>query len=397
MKKTTKIIALVLALLMAMSSLSLPVIAEDTTETAYTATQDDKYAMFKEGTGYVAIGDSFTRGYGAGENWQNEINRNDRYGDFECRNVAASYPNLVAKALGLNTPADIRDTEGEFWPIAHDALSTAYILDLLGVDDGYRDDEFLYARSYMMERYATDLAYYGDPMSYSLDGSGTYDKTGEIMSVREMLKNASLISLQVGQADIVYKAQIFGFNELNLGDIKTIPAGIGKILSLLFNYFDYWKEAYPLLLDFVKENNPDATVVLVGTMNPIKNATAADNVPIKIGWLINIIFDIMNAYTRFWANKYGYLFVDISDVDTPSSVTTMSIGHILSLTDEIEFGLQAHPNTEGYAQIAEKIVKALDKGIEKGSFKTSLGVDTLFLIAVDKCLSIFSKLLPASK
>ncbi len=386
MKKPVRILAVVLALLIAMSSFCLSAFAQDA--------QEDPYAKFKEGIGYVAIGDSFTRGYGAGENWQNEISRNDTYGDYECRNVTASYPNLVANALGLNAPDDIRDTDAKFWPIAHDALSTAYILDLLGVEDNYRDEEFLYARSYMIKRYETDLAYFGDPMSYAVDGQGTYDKTGEIMSVREMIKNASLISLQVGQSDIVYKAQIFGLNELNLSDIKSLPSGIGKIVKLLFNYFDYWKSAYPLLLDFIKENNPDATVVLIGTMNPIEKATIADNFPLKIGGLINIIFDIMNAYTRFWACKYGYIFVDISDVDTPSSVTRTSIGHILSLTDETEFGLQAHPNTDGYAQIAEKVVKAIDNNLVKESLKTDFSFETLFLLIFDKFRTTFSKIIP---
>lgn len=387
MKNFRKTLAVVLTLLMAMSAFCLPSFAEDA--------QEDPYAKFKDGIGYVAIGDSFTRGYGAGENWQNEISRNDEYGDFECRNVAASYPNLVANALGLNAPDDIRDTDAKFWPIAHDALSTAYILDLLGIDDGYRDEEFLYARSYMMKRYETDLAYFGDPTSYSLDGTGTYNKTGEVMSAREMLKSADLISVQVGQSDIVYKAQIFGFNELNLSDIKSLPSGIGSIIGMLFKYFDYWKGAYPLLLDFIKENNPDATVLLIGTMNPIEKATAADNFPLRIGGLINIIFDIMNAYTRFWAFKYGYIFVDISDVDTPSSVTTTSIGHILSLTDEIEFGLQAHPNTDGYAQIAEKIVKAIDKSLAMESLKTNFSFEALFMIILDNLRTAFSKIIPA--
>ena len=247
----------------------------------------------------------------------------------------------------------------------------------------------------MMKRYETDLAYFGDPTSYSLDGTGTYNKTGEVMSVREMLKNADLISVQVGQSDIVYKAQIFGFNELNLSDIKSLPSGIGSIIGMLFKYFDYWKGAYPLLLDFIKENNPDATVLLIGTMNPIEKATAADNFPLRIGGLINIIFDLMNAYTRFWAFKYGYIFVDISDVDTPSSVTTTSIGHILSLTDETEFGLQAHPNTDGYAQIAEKIVKAIDKSLAMESLKTNFSFEALFIIILDNLRTAFSKIIPA--
>ncbi|MCR5041398.1 MAG: hypothetical protein K6C36_04775 [Clostridia bacterium] len=351
MKRLSKIIALILAVVMMASLVSVAAFADDGT---------DPYAALKEGVGYVAIGDSFTRGYGAGENWQDQIYLNDSYGNYECRNVDGSYPKRVADAFGLYSPADIRDTSARMWPLAHDAVSTAYMLDLLGIDDGFRDEEFTYNESYMMERYETDLRYFGDPLSYTVDGNSRYGETGEVMSVREMLKNASLITLEVGQTDVIYKAQIFGLNKLDLSDTAALPAGVANIVSLLWKYFDYWKDAYPLLLDFIKENNPDAEVILVGTLNPIKDATLSDDVAIKIGSAINVIMDTMNSYTRRFAREYGYTFVDISDVDTPAAVTQMSIGHILSISDPIEYALIAHPTPDGYAQIAERIIAAVE-------------------------------------
>ena len=39
-------------------------------------------------------------------------------------------------------------------------------------------------------------------------------------------------------------------------------------------------------------------VVLVGTLNPIKNATLNDDIDIRIGNLINFIMDSVNAYTK---------------------------------------------------------------------------------------------------
>ena len=379
MKKLSKIIALLLAVLMTASLLSVAA-----------AAADDPYAKRKEGIGYLAIGDSFTRGYGAGDNWQEQIYLNDSYGNFECRNVGGSYPNLVAEAFGLYAPDDIRDTSAKLWPLAHDAVSTAYVLDLLGVDDGFRDDEFTYDESYMMERYETDLRYFGDPLSYTLDGQSTYGQTGEIMSVRDMVKDASLITIGLGQTDVIYKAQIFGLNTMDLSDTSAIPAGVANIISLLYNYFDYWKDAYPLLLDYIKENNPDAKVVLVGTVNPIKNATMTDDLAIKIGSVLNVIFDSMNAYTKMCAAKYGYMFVDISDVDTPSSVTQMSIGHILSISDDIEYALIAHPTPNGYKQIADKIISAVNQDLEKDAAKGK--VENFFTKIIDWFRNLFAKL-----
>lgn len=387
MKRLSRILAPILAALMLASLLSVCAFAEET--------EKDPYAKFKEGTGYVAIGDSFTRGYGAGTRWEEQIYLNDTYGNFNCRNVEGSYPNLVAEAFGLNTPDDIRDTSATMWQLAHDAVSTAYVLDLLGIDDGYRDDEFTYKYSYMTERYATDLRYFGDPLSLALDGTTTYGATGEVMSVRELINNANLITIGVGQTDVIYKAQIFGLNTLDLSDLANLPAGIGNIVDLLTRYFDYWKGAYPLLLDYIKENNPDATVVLVGTLNPIKDATLNDDISLKIGSIINVIMDSMNAYTRQCAIKYGYSYVDISDVDTPASVTQMSIGHILSITDDTEYALIAHPTPNGYKQIAERVIKAVDDKLAEDeaqeNLRSAAGIKEFFEAFIQMLKVFFTK------
>lgn len=384
MKKFNKTVAVILSVIMTASLLIIPAFAADT--------EDDPYAKLKEGIGYVAIGDSFTRGYGAGDNWQNEIYLNDSYGNYECRNVGGSYPNLIAEAFGLYAPDDIRDTDAKLWPLAHDAVSTAYINDLLGLDDGFRDEEFTYDESYMKERYETDLRYFGDPLSLTLDGTAAYGQTGEVMSVREMLNNADLITIGLGQTDVVYKAQIFGLNTLDLSDTAALPAGVANIISLLYKYFDYWKDAYPLLLDYIKENNPDAKVVLVGTVNPIKNATMTDDIAIRIGNVLNVIFDSMNSYTKMCAMKYGYMFVDISDVDTPSSVTQMSIGHILSISDPIEYALVAHPTANGYKQIAERIIDTVKKDLAKDNANTWGKIKLFFLSIIEKLKEFFARL-----
>jgi lysophospholipase L1-like esterase len=372
MKLSTKILALLLAVLMAAPLLSVPSFAIE-----------DPYASLKEGIGYLAVGDSFTRGYGAGDNWRDQLYLNDTYGNFECRNVDGSYPNRVAEAFGLDAPDDIRDTSAKLWPLAHDAVSVAYVLDLLGIDDGFRDDEFTYDDGSMLKRYATDLQYFGDPLSLTIDGDAAYDKTGEIMSVRDMFKDASLITIGLGQTDVIYKAQIFGLNTLDTSNAKSALSGIGHIFDLLKKYFNYWKDAYPILLDYIKEVNPDAKVVLVGTLNPIRKATMTDDIAIQIGSLINGIMDAMNAYMRICARKYGYMYVDISDVDTPSSVTQMSLGQIMSISDPIEYALIAHPTQHGYAQIAERVIDAVKKDLENGSPNGLQIIKDHFLTIID--------------
>lgn len=380
MKKLSKVIAVFLAALMAATLLCLPSFAEEI---------EDPYAFLKEGTGYVAIGDSFTRGYGASDHWEDQLYRSDNYGsnnndhgDFNCRYVDGAYPTIVADEFGLSTSDrsdnDIRNKDSKFWNLAHDAVSTAYVLDLLGIDDGYRDDEFTYQDGSMINRYKTDLAYYGDPESYTLDGTARYGKTGEVMSIRELLSNASLITLEVGQTDIIYKAQILGLNKMDLSDTAKIPEGVADIISRLYRYYDYWTGAYPLLLDFIKENNPDAKVVLVGTMNPIQNATISEELLLPIGSALNIIMDLMNKFNRECAEKYGYMFVDISNVETPSVEQELTLPYIMSLTG-VPSGLMAHPTPSGYAAMGRSVIDTLKKDIEGEAYdsdpKTFIKVD----------------------
>lgn len=377
-----KILAVLLAVLMTGSAVCISVFAAE----------DDPYAALKEGIGYVAIGDSFTRGYGAGENWQDEIYLNDTYGNFNCRNVAASYPNLVAQRFGLNAPGDIRDTSARFWPLAHDAVSTAYVLDLLGIDDGFRDEQFTYDNDYMIERYETDLRYFGDPLSYAVDGQAKYAQTGEIMSVREMLAKADLITIGLGQTDVIYKAQLYGLNTLDLSDIKGLPAGVANIVNLLTTYFKYWEKAYPLLLDYIKEVNPDAKVVLVGTLNPLKDATAVEQFPIEIGGLLNGIMTRMNTFTQKCACDYGYMYVDIADVETPTSITKAPVTQILSITDPIEYALIAHPTTKGYKQIADRVIAAVENDFAKDTLKKDFSLKTFFQVLLNFLKTVFSSL-----
>jgi hypothetical protein len=93
--------------------------------------------------------------------------------------------------------------------------------------------------------------------------------------------------------------------------------------------------------------------------------------------------DSMNSYMRLCALKYGYMYVDISDVDTPSSVTQMSLGQIMSISDPIEYALIAHPTQHGYAQIAERVIDAVKNNLENGSPNGLQRIKEYFTAAVD--------------
>lgn len=361
MSRLNKALALFLAAVMTVSLLCIPGFAEDET-----------YAPFSEGTGYVAIGDSFARGFGASDHWKEQLYENEYYGHYDCRNVDGSYPNLVADAFSLNAPDDIRDTSSRFWPITHDAVSTAFLLDLLGIDDGFRDEGLIYENPLLRTRYETDLAYFGDPLSFNAEGTGTYGKTGEIMSIRDMLENASLITVGLGQTDVVYRTLYLELYSADFSDSGKIPAIIGGVIKALYENFERWKKLFPIFLDYLKENNPDAKVVLVGTMNPLQNAMLSDDILLPIGSAVNIILDLINKYIRECAEKYGYLFVDISNVEAIPIENDMALPEMLTMDlGGVDFALLIHPNPDGYAQIARMIVSALKKELAKDAGEES--------------------------
>jgi len=351
MKRIPRAIAFLLTLAMLASLLCIPALAEE----GY-----DRYASLKEGTGYVALGDSYTRGYGCSDHWGSQNSSMDKYGSFNCRNVDGSYPNLIAEAFGLYAPDDIRDKDGKLWNLAKNAQSLAYVLDLLGIDAGYRDQEFIYDDGNLTSRYMTDLRYFGDERSYNLEGTGYYNGTAEVIGIHELMENADLITISLGQSDIIYKAQKLGAEALNLDDPASLPQALSTVISVFFESFERWKASYPLLLDYLKEANPDATVVLVGTMNPIQNVVLTEELALPVCSAINLIMDMMNKYTREFAEEYGYIYVDITNIDTPSSETTMTVSEALSLTDDAS-SLMSHPTPNGYAQIARLIISAVEE------------------------------------
>jgi len=352
MKKTSRILAVLLVAAMLASVLCIPALADGESY--------DRYASLKEGTGYVALGDSYTRGYGCSDHWASQNYTMDSYGNFDCRNVDGSYPNLVAEAFGLYSPDDIRDTNGKMWNLAKNAVSTAYTLDLLGIDDGFRDDEFTYDDGSLTRRYSTDLRYFGDPLSYNLEGTDVYGQTGEVMSIRQLLTDASLITINLGQADVLYKAQVLDFNTMDLSDTENLPAGIAKLIADIYEFYEYWKGAYPLLLNYIKEVNPDATVLCLGQINPIESMTLSDEIPLPLGDALTIVTGLMNNSIKQFAEEYGFIYLDLSNVETPCTENQVTITELMSMQGD-EQGLCTHPSEAGYAQIARMIVAAVEE------------------------------------
>jgi len=104
---------------------------------------------------YVAFGDSITRGCNG---YTDDDVSLDDYTSFGQRNVAFSYSYQLSKMLGysaenIEDDNDITKKDARYWPIAQNAITTAFVLDLLGVEDFYTDKDYLFADHYMSETY----------------------------------------------------------------------------------------------------------------------------------------------------------------------------------------------------------------------------------------------------
>jgi len=356
-------------------------------------------SKYTAGTGYIAFGDSITRGYAASDLWDEEGYRMDTVHPEDipdcnqCRLVTGSYPTLLAERLGCVMPENMLKDNGEaeeatYWPVAQDAISTAFVNDLLGIDDGIWDYQYLHNYYYGLSRYNTDLFYYGDEESayYGEDynnapafGEHKYGKTGVCGSIRELIADASLITIQIGMGDVLNRsrdmAQVsvnYDFNE------DTIGQALQVLLEELFNGYNMWKTNFPMILDFFKENmkNSESEVVIIGAINPIYNMNISSEYLYPVGNALSVITGLMNAQYKEWAEEYGYLFVDISNVETGSTAEEVGIVEFLSSSNTRWQGLCTHPTPEGYAQIYRMIEDALvEKESNRLRMKTQIRVN----------------------
>lgn len=364
--KSKKLIAMLLVVVMVFSVTSVAAFAED-------GGVDPDLSGFNDGTGYVAFGDSITRGYGAlpkWEDWSAVGYRMDNYDEndskpeyYNCRNVEGSYPWIVANALGCKSNDSILDENGKYWPIAQDAVTTSYILDLLGIEDNYYDSEYLSKYPEVKRRYETSLHYFGvKGVSMNSDGTGTYAKEPTVMGVDELLSNASLVSIAIGMGDVLNRARSLATDDfLENGDFSDTSAILGVVKNLIakmYEGYDYWLNHYPEILKYMRDNAKGAEVVIVGAINPAFNMTITDDVLLPVGSALTAITTLMNQHYKQWAEEYGFIYVDISNVETGATEDTIGITEFLSM-GSYEMGKATHPTPAGYQQIARMIIAAL--------------------------------------
>ena len=400
MKKLLKsTLALTLTLTLALSCLILPVGA---------ASQVPQYGAeeINGKTGYLAIGDSIGRGCGSEGSYLDQDNNPTgdkdpagQYDNYYQRNCTGAYTTLVAEGVGCNMPYYMNEKGGEasgatFWPLCYPGMTTAMMLDLMGVDDGFSDKDlnypyykdmleyFGYEGSFKGVRdddtieYVSGREYVSDAQKHDLDAAGQgYGYGGDIGkcgSVKELIENASLITVELGMCDVFYRtyriATKGGFlaegAQLDFSDPKAL---IEVALKQMYTGFQHWKTYYPLLIETIQEWNPDATIVMVGSFNVVNQLRITNDDAVPLGDIFSLLTERMNKLYEQWAEKYGVIFADVRNTEPMEMEEEWSL--LGGFLDNAFAG--THPSQKGHDYMARQILTA----ISENEINTDLKVD----------------------
>lgn len=368
MKSLKKVVTIILVLCMVLGSVA--------TAFAYDGIFD--FQNQKKKGNYVAFGDSVTRGYGSTRDWT-KIYSMDNTTNKYCRNVEGSYSYLLAKYyLGYDPDNDITNKNERYWPIAQDAITSAELCDLFGIDDNYCDSDYLYSYNSGISRYSTLLEYFGNKDSFNMDGESRYGKNGSIVPIKELVENSSLITIDIGMGDVLNRSRSLAQNYMegkDLSDVKVIAGVVATLVKEMYQGYERWEKDFQLILDYFNKYAKNAEVVIIGAFNPIFNMPINHDYLIPVGTAVSVITDKMNKQYEKWAKEYGYIFVDISNVETGSTEGQIGLVEFLTKISTTAQGKATHPTPYGYSQIANWIIDAIAE--EKDfSLKTTIKLDT---------------------
>jgi len=359
MKKSSRILSFLLALIFSVSLCSVCAAAEIPVEPE----------LSSYGEGFLAIGDSYVRGMGSSDNWDSIYYMDNLPGNLtwtyrattratvNCRNVEGAFTYRIAQAIGCCTPEDITDQSGTYWPLAQNGLTLNAVMDLIGYDDGYFDSDYSHNTSIIGTRYDANLYYYGSPgKSVSADGGVYTGEAGHAGDLNELISRSKLIVSALGMGDVFNRSyQLIRLSpNYDLSDPQKYSALLRDVIEIAEEGYDYWETYYPVFLNHLKQSS-DATIVVVSTVNPIFNLTLSDSTLAPLGTAFSAMTVRMNNAMKQWCDELGLLYVDISNVET--GITQYSISFKGDFDNDRSFA--DHPTKEGHEQIARMILDAL--------------------------------------
>ena len=348
------------------------------------AATKDNVTQYGAAGGYLAIGDSISRGCGAegfyiGRNGEYLPNGEGQYGEYDLRNVQGCVPYLVAQAVGCKAPMDMTDQDATYWPFTYPGMTTAVTLDLLGVDDGFTDEKLNYAYySDMLEYFGWDGSFSGvrdgDTIEAVTAKKGAIGKCGNII---DLIKNADLITVQLGMCDVFYRTYRIVSNggmladgmSFDLSSPEAIKNLVTTAVSEMWNGYWYWKANYPTLIETILKLNSHADIVMVGSFNLVNELTITDDLLAPIGTAFSVITDSMNLQYEKWSKEYGIPYANIANTETQAAELDWSL--LGDFMDNTFTG--THPTQNGYDYIARQIISVLPPVDETKNISVDIG------------------------
>ena len=326
MKKTRKLLAILLTLALVLSFTSVFAFAAKKPKTY------SKYDINKDGkVVYTVLGDSIAAGYSLPGFVE------DSKWKASWPVVDGSYPQYVGQAIGAN----------KIYQDAH---------------IGLRSHDLRYL---LCEDYPGDIAVgWRVPTT---DNYRTVDPTG-LAEVRRQyynhIKKADVITLGIGINDLTIPGGILDNvqdENLNLllafwGDmlnnaykLADNAAYMAQVSTLLIGFYRQYVTNFNAIIQKIKEINPNAKLLVIGYYNAAQDAFIKGALPVDIGALVTPFIDLFNSHAAGAAAGNGYTYVKMEHIDTLFCDRT-SPGY---LNDN-------HPTAYGHKQMADIIIAAIN-------------------------------------
>ena len=377
MKKTIKLLSLLLALVMAASAMCLSALAESSYQYKYkkvTLIGDSiATALRMEWRGEGAPPADIAKYYKYNENSNTWTRTGATHGAW----VMNSYPARVVEGVGLS--------EKDFYNYGREAFSSIEFRRLLdktytpskedlAISDAYYEaygaDQQGRNLPYLQKQVVKDLAKSdlvlvgigsNDVFSYAMShyssivaGLETTPLTQAQRTALEAIDGVVSRLVANGQiaeawATIMNTAQtVNALEETLIILVKVILQGVQKFIT-------NWDQ----IINKIHEYNPDATVMAVGLFNATEGLYLTDSIKLDVGQIMAPIFNTMNRHMQSYAKKTGYYtYVDATKTDHPAWPSAIEL---IQDTEMIIYYLMicTHPTYDGQVYIAEQIMKAL--------------------------------------
>jgi len=326
---------------------------------------ESKYEDFDS---IISIGDSNAMGYGLDgyqgrPNFSDSTTENYKNDDYK-HGVYGSFPELVATALGVERENHVT--------MCFPAMRTLDAMAFLNCD--VELDDYFY-----------DVAINKDlgwEYPALIESGGTYDESDVRNStigtnysdyIRNNADGKQLALIYIGASDVFFTSLAkLGMKTGGL-DSSNIVGLITSAIKNMYEGYNQFGDNTEKIIQRVRELDPDCTIVLVGTFNPVRDLLFDEYGALPLLEAMALITNKMNKQYEEIAQRNNAIYVDISNVETASLENDLNVFTILGMTPGFSAERIYHASPAGYEYIARQILEKLE--VEDEEVTTDITVD----------------------